>query len=818
MTESLWLKLKDALDRRAVEDVVVCLLAATEKERKGAFPELVTYIKGGQSGWWWDSREVAVLGLAVLGCAPTAKRALTVLNRGSLRWQRGAIPASRAVEVLLYRAVPWLPELAAGLADRLDTDPNAGDWLFVDAIARAAGIAPPLSEGFTAGWVAWVRAQPDPGTAIADGPYAHYLLPMLFEHERIGRVLEFTYQGKGFNSALARLGRTDPDVRALLLDGCLARLLRGGRPGDLRAFVTLHDELAPTPGEIARRCSDYAGLIAAEPGTIAAMAQRSLRAADEAGAIKVDTILDVGAIALGRREKNIVKTQTTWLRQAAKRHPDRSAELLSLLDKPSGATILPAPVDFGVPIVPDMPPPIAGPAEFAEELAAYIAGDWSVPTTERILDGLVRLPFRDHAAYEAVVQPVVQAHSDVLDGPWAGSVMILLGGALSATLGHPRSLRTRLTEAFLELTGDHSLYKPLKEWNRSPQTLLEIRLQTIQRYADTAPVPFLVATPTLRNGLIDPAVLVDRMAIAERDGWLPWPTDLDQALLRLPREIPPPVVRRAQALVSPAGKAVAQRMRDGHPDPVVLRYTQSRPADKRTYFDWGTPDRRVVVSMDPPGRVSTPEAALFTLQPKPGPVLGPLMHAGAPVWSAALPAHREVVAAWALPALARTADADGGNGAAELLPLLAEAQGPAGPATVLALAYGLSARETADRVAAVDAVIGFASTVDFQAVGAEIGAGVADDRLKMNRPAAALRDAAEAGAVEAVWSACIGLLRGALPIAKPRPGTADVVRLAARCTRALGRTARIDGLAELAERGGSSQLVAAARELREALG
>src|SRR5262249_56337726 len=140
-----------------------------------------------------------------------------------------------------------------GVAAGLTPARNAGDWLFVDGTARAAGIAPPLSEGFTAGWVAWVRAQPDPDTAIADGPYAHYLLPMLFEHERIGRVLEFTYQGKGFNNALARLGRTEPDVRALLLDGCLARLLRGGRPGDLRAFVTLHDELAPTPSEVAQR-------------------------------------------------------------------------------------------------------------------------------------------------------------------------------------------------------------------------------------------------------------------------------------------------------------------------------------------------------------------------------------------------------------------------------------------------------------------------------------------------------------------------------------------------------------------------------------
>lgn len=329
LTESLWPKLKDALDRRETEDVAVCLLAATEPERKAAFTELVTYIKGGVSGWWWDSREIAVLGLAVLGCAPTAKRAVTVLNRASLRWQRSAIPTSRAVEVLLYRAVPWLPELATGLAERLDRNASASDWVFVDAIVRAAGLTPPLTEGFTAGWIAWVRTQPDLDAALAVGSYAHYLLPMLFEHERIGRVMDFGQPRKEFIAALARLGRTEASVRALLLDGCLARLMRGGRPGDLRAYVSLHDELAPSPGEIADRCSDYAGLARADSAIVAATAQRGLRAADEAGLLDAGTLLDVATAALGRREKSIVKAQGTWLRQAAKRHP----ELLALLDK-----------------------------------------------------------------------------------------------------------------------------------------------------------------------------------------------------------------------------------------------------------------------------------------------------------------------------------------------------------------------------------------------------------------------------------------------------------------------------------------------------
>lgn len=331
LTDTLWPKLTDALDRRSTEDVAVCLLAATEQERKAAFPELVTYIRGGVSGWWWDSREVAVLGLAVLGCAPTAKRAVTVLNRASLRWQRGAIPAGRAVEVLMYRAVPWLPELAARLAERLDLGANANDWVLVTAIVQAAGVAPPLTAGYTAGWIAWVRAQPDPDAALTDGVYAHYLLPMLFEHDGIGRAVE------SVTPVLARLSRSDPALRTLLLNGCLTRLRRGGRPGDLRAYVGLHDELAPEPVEVAARVADYAGLLAADAGTVAALAQRCLRTADEAGLVEAGTVVDVGAIALARREAKFVKTQRTWLRQAAQRHPDRAADLLALLDKETGS-------------------------------------------------------------------------------------------------------------------------------------------------------------------------------------------------------------------------------------------------------------------------------------------------------------------------------------------------------------------------------------------------------------------------------------------------------------------------------------------------
>ncbi|MGW4801441.1 hypothetical protein ACWEPC_54385, partial [Nonomuraea sp. NPDC004297] len=78
--------------------------------------------------------------------------------------------------------------------------------------------------------------------------------------------------------------------------------------------------------------------------------------------------------------------------------------------------------------------------------------------------------------------------------------------------------------------------------------------------------PYLLAEPTEANGLLDGAELVDRLAGYERAGAAPLPADLRQALLRLPREIPPGVAARAGRLTSPAGRAVARWMGGGRPE------------------------------------------------------------------------------------------------------------------------------------------------------------------------------------------------------------------------------------------------------------
>ncbi|MDI1463371.1 DUF6493 family protein [Catellatospora sp. KI3] len=809
MTAPLPAELATALNKRDVQRVHAHLMAASERDRKAAFAAVGAYLRE-ESGAWMDGHLAAAGGLALLGCAPTAKKAMSALNRGTLSWQRRHLPAQETAELLVARGVPWLGELARLWAQT--EGPSAAEWLIVDALARAAGLPTPQTEGFTRGWISWIRAQDDPYAALTRGDYTQRLLPQLFATDDMGAILEFTYSGTGFNASMIRLAAEDPAIRAMLLDGCLARLLRGGRPGQLSAYVTLHDQLSPTPEEVAGRVADYLPLLSAHLGTAAATAQRSLRGADEAGLLDVETLIGLAPVVLSRTEKGLLKTQATWLRQAAKRHPGRAAELLALLEGPAEADAL-VPVPPPAAVIPEIAAPIASLTELAEELASMLSGDPSIAARERVLAGLVEWHRRGRAELAAAIGPVVRAHEGSLDNQWVAGPRLLLAKVLYGLID---TVPVRLNDV-VGLPDDLAVAHLLHRTGQSPDTVTELRLLDIERQLTRRPVPFLLATPTQVNGHLDPAVLLDRLERAERDGWQPWSGDLAQALLRIPRtEIEPAIARRADRLTSPAGLAFARGLRDGHTDPVITRVEQHGHKGK---YPWlaDLPDRRMAVAMTPPPGTDPVQTAIFTLPSHDQPLFLPWMSSPG-MWAGALPSHRDVVAGWVLARLAMSADSSGGaHGAAAVLPLLAEAHGPTGAATSLALVYGMTAPQAADRVATVDAIIGFGAGVNWLEVGDDLGDCVSAGSIKLNRAAETLRSAAEAGAVDAVWQICAEALPHLLTAPKPRRGVADILRLATRCARAIGRRGRIAGLAEVAARGGGSGYITAARELHDVL-
>jgi len=682
-------------------------------------------------------------------------------------------------------------------------------------------------------------------------------------------------------AAVAKLvaeGRLD---RRTVFEATVDRLVRGDRPAWLRPFALLHDALAPTGDELAGHTADYARLLVDAPSTVAGMAQRALRRVDDAGRLEFETLMEASAATLVRPEKGLVKAQLSWLEKVARRAPDRAGEVLvtvavafdhpaleiqdralSLIsrrirdvdaataahlteaagcldgDLPSRAEVV-----FGTvvqPAVPSrragppplprppapavMPPAISGAAELAEEVVALLHEETAV-RWERVLGAIVTLrTTADTTDLAAALGPVLDRYRGHFTGHgWTPRSRIVTLGDVLHILAAPSADRGRrarqrpdaLLRAVIPGLGGVSGSQPVN----SPPDVLTLRLTEISDRLSTAPVPTLLCTPTLVTGSLDADVLLGRLRSAEEEGWQPWPTDLEQALLRVPREVDGHLLTRAGALRSPAGREFARWLvGGGMPDPVGTRCEQHVEPDDRGHAVSRPGTHRVLVGLEP-ARAGTPRlhASLATLRP---PATLPYLTYGVTAvndqFAMVLPHHRDVVAAWALPYLASLADSDWGGGAS-LLPLLAESSGPLGPAMSLSLAYVLGARHETDRVAGVDAFLALAAGDEpFGAtLGADLGNLCAGGTVKLSRVVPALAETHRAGAAVAVWELAAAALPLLLPAA-PR-GLADLLELASRAASAVGAKDDIPELAAVAGRTSSSRLVTEARRLQAVL-
>jgi hypothetical protein len=898
-----------ALLLSATETERLALAKQVEAGIKAADPDL----------WWRsDTNPTPGWALAVIGCMPTAAKAAALLGRRNMRnWNR--MDPAKLLVVARVREIPWLGDLGVRLAERLPVrDVWFEDWRAAAALIRAGAAEPPVTEGFVRGWLDQLLRSGRHGKPIAplhlrlrDDPFLDRLLPGVFEIDGLGvdagvghlspetGKWDTTPRFPAVVAALVAEGRLG---RAAILDATVDRLVRGDRPNALRPFALLHEALAPTVGEMAGHAAGYARLLPDAPSAIAGMAQRALRTVDEAGRLDLETLLDVSAATLLRTEKTLVKSQITWLERALRREPARAGEILETVavafghpaldiqeraltligrnvasldpatasriaaaaealagDLPARAAelfgVTPEPVALpGLPPPPPvaaMPPPIADVAELVEELVLLIAEETAV-RWERVLAAFVALrPARE-------LQPLLQRFEhEFTEATWVlhpRARFVFLGEAIRALDGARSGLWDRMVKA-LDIaveTGRRGGRDSVL--TATPEGVLAARVAETAVRITRAPVPLLLATPTQVNGSLDAAVLAARLARAEAEGWEPWPLDLEQAMLRVPRGSDPSV---AAGLGSPAGKQFAAFLAGGGlPDPVSTRVEQR--VDAKSRHHWGPPPvpQRVLASLEPAGTGGLRLAEqIVTLYRKPSPqFLSTEFFEETDILTMVLPHHREVSAAWSLVRIAGLADLDF-RGGGELLPLLAECDGPVGPAMTLALAYVLAARHESDRVAGVDAFLTLAAGgVRFgaapvsadgtaadgtpvgpapvgaapvgaapvgaapfgAAVGAELGRLCGPDSpIKLTRVVPALADAHRAGASAAVWD----VAAAALPLLLPKGprGLPDLLELSSQVARAVGARAEIPELARLAGRGGGSRLVKEAKRLQTVL-
>ncbi|MGF7234376.1 MAG: DUF6493 family protein [Frankia sp.] len=833
--------------------------ALTDAERRTCLPVLKVWRKATRNTW--DERHVAMraaLLVAGAGCCTSAATAAQWLASRDLRW--ATRDRSLVLTVMGDRAPEWLGQVAHRLAERPTVAED--EYPLIAQLVHAAGCEPPTTDGFVLGWERsirrWGRTVED---TLRDDPFLAVLVPRLFEVPEAGSEFQCSRpDDPGWPDALAAFAAEGRLRREMLVDGCLSALLRGGRLGTVKGFLALLTALDLSEDERADHVLTWVRMVPDTHALVAAQAQEVLAGLDEAGRLETEHLLEASRAALFRPEKKIVRAQLTMLDQAMKRDRSRTDELLPTAAEAFGhqehsiqeralalvvrhrqhasgavlaelaasaqqlapdlraraaeafgdamdAAVVDAPAADGdtLPPVPSAerlePAPLTS-AELAEEVGALLRRDGLPAQRERVLNGLVVHAHSDLAGLRTALEPVVaqRRKSATYDGTRVGQglefvVMSVMGTA---------------SEKYVSFLRHRALEHQCPHWATWSVPL--IRAAEIGARMSADPMPFLLATPTWSTGTIDPSELVARLAAYERFGTEPGPADLNQALLRLDREVPPEAHAAAATLTSPAGRRLAAWLTSGGlPEPAVSRATERlrlrnprpgvlvRTEAALGHEDYPEPFRSLLGAHDPiEGRCTCRGGGDFS-----------------PHALALLPQHREIIAGLMLVTFANLAEVDHVGEVAPVLPALAESGGSAGPATHLLLAYGLGARRFEEQLFAVDAMLVLAARgqLDPGQLGRDIAELARLRRLKPHRIAVALREAARTDAYGRVWA----VLSAALPLlltGEAPPGLLDVLTIAAECAERSGARGAIPEINELAARPGSSQLVKQARRIR----
>ncbi|MGW0966029.1 DUF7824 domain-containing protein [Streptomyces sp. NPDC002516] len=892
----------------------------TDAERRAFLPALKELRKELRSAPWNAASRVAYPTLHAAGaaCHTGAAGAATWIAGVDMRWSQAS--PGVLLHVLGDRESDWLADLTHRLAARPAT--SRLPFALLSGLVGLSGCEVPTTDAYVRGWFEHMGASRNGGRSVAHRlrkePHLSVMIGALFDSlEVTGQISWLFGDGPGsWYNALAELAEEGFLDRKVLVDACVARLLRGGAPADQRVFLRLLSSLALTRAEERERSADWTALACQAVPSVAWHAQSVLASFALDGELTPGRLAEMSSGVLFRTEKKLVRAQLVLLGKVLKRDPSTAGVLLPAVAEAFGhedtdvqeralklverhVTALPGPnraagatgsadtdattgpdattgtagitapagatdasgarerlgelaadlspglrlraqrvlgietAGSAATVQEDVLPPVPprerlapapeSVAELAEEVSAILASGGGVAAFERALDGLVRHAHRDREALTEALGPVVARC-------WWKDLDPRYPSADRMFRESPNGLEVVLAALF-EQVGTDTLHTAAQHGATSGNChhsalsrAFEARLWEAAYRIRVEPMPFLLATPSWDTGLLEPEELVERLTEYRRLDARPGTADFAQALLRVRRDDPAvsaAAAARARALGSPEGYRLSQWLGAEGP---LLPTSRRRTSGVRVLLELGELQEiqgHFPAGFRPLGRPLTVFKDHWYCR-----------HWGVTDrrhWPAVVPGRRELVAARLLRDIS-TAAIEDTRMDAMTLPLLAEADGPAGEALHLCVAYGLGARHPEDRLSAVDALLVLAARrqLDAGRLGADIGELVRRGALKKSRLAESIRTAAATGAYATVWSVLRGLLPDLLAdLAADGAGggagggavrgLGELLAVAADCAERSGARGDLTHLTETAERHGSSRVVTQARRLRTAL-
>ncbi|PZH11369.1 hypothetical protein C1I97_13090 [Streptomyces sp. NTH33] len=876
--------LMEAVRAGRTAEAVDLLDGMTDAERRAVFPELKELRKELRAAPWeaHARRAYPALHAAGAACQTGAAGAASWLAAADMRW----FAASPAVllHVLSDRETDWLADVVHRLAQRPAT--ARVPYELMSALVRLSGCPVPTTDAYVRGWVQHIRGNWRRGNTVLDrlrsDPHLAELVAALFGTNDIGGLLEWgANEGpNSWNDALARLTVEGALDRRATVDGCVARLLRGGTTADHRAFLRILKSLALTREEQRERVADWLALASDAVSMVASHAQSVLSDLALDGELTHRQLAEMSGAVLFRPERTLVRAQLVLLGKVLTRDAAAADELLPAVAQAFGhedagvqeralklaerhakkvrsdevctglafaaeqlspalrgravGTLGAAPAEAALvyeEVLPPVPEParlapvLASVTELAEEVGAALASEADVSGFERTLDGLVRHAHHDPEALLKALEPVTARRWWANAGPHHNLLEYRFGGNRQGIFNAADGLDLLL--ATLRGKVGTSTLRSMLQQGTPDRTCVhgalseafDARLWEVAYRIRTEPLPFLLSTPTWSTGLLEPEELVERLDAYRSLGARIAAADFAQALLRVRRE-------DRSAAVAAAERAAALGTAEG--TRLVRWLTADAPV--RPVLRRRTTDARVLAESGELPELKPDFPHAFRLLGDPVSAFAGSRYCShwsdslRVHWPAVVPEARELVAVRLLREVSAVA-VDDTRGAASVLPLLAESGGEAGEATHLCVAYGLGARHAEDRLAAVDALLVLAARgqLDASRLGADLGELIRHGAVKPVRLAESLRTTAGTGANTTVWNLLSHILPPLLAdlgdggAAGPVRGLGDLLAVAAECAERSGARGDLPHLGRAAERRGSSRLVAEARRLRGTL-